>query len=89
MLHHLHLPAKRLLDPCDEAAFVVATISLDELESRKALLEGHEQELATMVILDVGLMNQNMQDWPICIDEQVPLAPLDFLPAVIASQPPF
>jgi hypothetical protein len=34
-------------------------------------------------------MNKHMQDEPVRVDEQVPLAPFDFLATVVASQPPF
>jgi len=36
------------------------------------------------VILDTGLVDKSMQDQPIRVDEQMPLAPIDFLAAVIA-----
>jgi hypothetical protein len=41
------------------------------------------------MILDVGFMHQHMQDHPIGIDEQVPLAPFDLFAAIVATKPPF
>lgn len=41
------------------------------------------------MILDIGLVNQRVQNQTEGIDEDVPLAPFDFLPAVIPTRPPF
>ena len=50
MLHNLNLPAKRRLDPLDEAALVVCSISPDELEPRKTALERSKQPSAAVII---------------------------------------
>ena len=47
------------------------------------------EEFATLLILDVGLMDHDFQDHAHRVDEDMPLAPLDFLAAVIAASPPF
>ena len=41
------------------------------------------------MILDIGLVDKGVHDQPIGIDEDMPLAPFDFLAAVIAASPPF
>ncbi len=89
MLDDLHLPAERFLDPLDKAAFLVCTVGPDEFKTGKAALERFQQKFAAMVILDVGLMDEDLQDQPIGIDEQMPLPPFDLLAAVIAAKPPF
>jgi hypothetical protein len=42
-----------------------------------------------MIILDVGLMNQNVDDESHRVHEQMPLATFDLFAAVIAAQPLF
>src|SRR5713101_2009104 len=89
MLHNLHLRAECLLDPLDEAAFLVRTVGPDQLESRKAAVERLQEVFSAFVILNTGLMHEHVQDHPRGIDEQMPLAPFHFLPAVIPASPPF
>ena len=84
MFDDLDLRAEYLLDPFDKTSFLVGTIGPDQLESGKETFERREQEFATRVILDTGLVDKSMQDQPIRVDEQMPLAPIDFLAAVIA-----
>ena len=89
MLHDLHLPAERFFHPRDEAAFLVRAVGPDQLESREAALQWLQEMLAALVILDIGLVDQYVQDQPQRIDEQMPLVPFHFLPAVVATITPF
>ncbi len=89
VLHRLHLPAERLLHPLNEATFLVRTVDPDQLESGKAASQRFQEEFAACVILDIGLMHQHVQDHARGIDEDMPLAPFDFLPTVIPARPPF
>ncbi len=89
VFNDLDLPAKRLLDPDNKAAFGISTIGPDQLETGKAILERFKQAFAPLVILDIGLMHQLMDDEPIGIYEDVPLAALDFFATVVAAPPPF
>lgn len=41
------------------------------------------------MVLEVGLMDQQMQNPPICINQQMTLATFYALAAVIAPKPPF
>jgi len=85
----LDLPVEYLLDPLDKTPFLVGTIGPDQLESGKETFERFQQEFPPIVILDMSLVDKSMQDQPIRVDEQMPLAPFDFLAAVIAASPPF
>ena len=85
----LDVPAQLRLDPLAEAFLLVAAIGPDQLEPWKDLFERREPEPAAAVILDVGFMNQHVQDQSHGIDQQVALAPLDLLAAIIAARPPF
>ena len=64
MFHDLDLPPQRRLDPLAEAFLLVSTIGPDQLETRKDLGERRKQAFAAAVVLDVGLMNQDLQDQP-------------------------
>jgi len=60
MFHDLDIPAERLLDPLEETAFLVGAIGPDQLESRQAAFEWLQEVFATLVILDVGLMDEHV-----------------------------
>lgn len=89
MFDDLDLPATCHLDEGSKAAFVVSAIGPNELETRKAARQRFEQEFPAIVILDVGFMHQHVYDQPIRVDEDMPFAPLYFLPTVISAYPPF
>lgn len=61
VLHHLDLPIKLRFDPLHEVAFLVRAIHPDELETGEAGLECRQQEFAALVVLDIGFMDQDMQ----------------------------
>jgi hypothetical protein len=67
----LDVPAQLRLDPLAEAFLLVAAIGPDQLEPWKGLFERREPEPAAAVILDVGFMNQHVQDQSHGIDQQV------------------
>jgi len=79
MFDDLDIPSQPRLDPLVEAFLLVAAIGPNQLETRKVLGERREQTFAAAVVLDVGLMNQDLQDQPIRIDQQVALAAFDLL----------
>ena len=79
MVHNLDVPSQLRLDPLAEAFLLVAAIGPDQLEPWKGLFERREPEPAAAVILDVGFMNQHVQDQSHGIDQPVALAPLDLL----------
>ena len=79
MFHDLDLPPQLRLDPLAEAFLLVCAIGPDQLQTRKAPLERRKQELATASVLNVSFMHQHLQDQPIRVDEQMPLASLDLL----------
>ena len=89
MFHNLDVPSQLRLDPLAEAFLLVCAIRPDQLETRKDPFERCKQALAAAVVLDVGFMHEYMQDQPIGIDQQVALAPLDLLAAIVTASPPF
>jgi hypothetical protein len=89
MLHDLDLSAEGGFDPLAEAAFLVSAIGPDELHPREAISQRSQQQFATVVILDVGLMHQHVQQEPVGIDEQMALAPFHPFAAVVAARPPY
>ena len=89
MFDDLHRRAQRRFDPLDEAALLVGTLSPDELETGQAARKRSQQEFATGVILEVGLMHQHVHDPPSGIHEQMARASLHLFSAIIAAKPPF
>src|SRR5712692_4311458 len=87
MFHDLDLPAQRRLDPLVEALLLVSTVGPDQLQTRKDPSERRKQAFAAAVVLDVGLVYQNLQDQPIRIDQQVALAAFDFFASIVATNP--
>ena len=69
-----------------------ATISLvhpQHPQVGKLRLRCIHYEAATFTIIDIGGMHHHFQYQPIGIDEEVALAPRNFLLSVQAAQPPF
>ena len=89
MGHNLDDAAQFGLDPCREVEALVAAIGPDQLEPGKDPFEGSQQQFAALLVLDVGFMHELVQDQAVGIDEDVALAALDLLAAVIAAPPPF
>lgn len=89
MLHNVHGPAKLLLDPFDEPTLLVGAVSPDQLEAPKAVSQRFQQQFATLMVLQVGLMDQQMQNPSVRINQQMTLATFYALAAVIATKPPF
>ncbi len=69
--------------------FLVRTVDPDQLESGKAASQRFQEEFAACRILDLGLLDQHLQDQARGIHEEMPLAPFHFLAAVIPASPPF
>ena len=89
MFHDLDLPAKRCLDPLTEAFLLVSAIGPDQRQTREASSQRSQLLLAPTSVLDLGFLHQYVQDHPSGVDEQMPLAPFDFLAAIEAADPPF
>jgi hypothetical protein len=68
MLHNFHNPAKLLFDPFDETALLVGAVSPDQTQARKAVHQRLQEEFATLMVLEVGLMDKQMQNPPIRIN---------------------
>jgi hypothetical protein len=79
MFHDLDLPPERRLDPLVEAFFLVAASGPDQLQARQGLVERRKQAFAATLVLDVGFMDEHVQDQPIGIDQHVALAAFDLL----------
>ncbi len=89
MFHNLDFPSERRLDPLVKALLLVCTIGPDQLKTRKDPFERCKQVFAAAVVLDVGFMDKQVQNQPIGIDEQVPLASFDLFAPIVAAKPPF
>jgi hypothetical protein len=89
MLDDLYLPAEGFLDPLHKATLVVRTVRPDQLEARKAALKRLQEVFAARMILDVGLVDKDVQNQPIGVDEQMPLATFDLFAPIVAAKPPF
>jgi len=89
MVHNLDVPSQLRLDPLAEAFLLVAAIRPDQLQTRKDPFERRKQVFAAAVVLDVGFMDERMQDQPSGIDQQVALAAFDLFAPIVAASPPF
>ena len=89
MGHNLDGPAQFGLDPLGKAAALVATMRPDQVEPGKDPAQRSQQHFAALLVLDVGFMHQHLQDQASGLDQDVTLAPLDLLAAVVAAPPPF
>lgn len=89
MLDNLDVPPQRGFDPLNEATLLVAAIGPDEFESRKAALQRSEQQSAAVVILDTGLMDEDLQDQAIRVDKQMTLTALDLFATIVTASPLF
>ncbi len=89
MLDDLHLPTEPLLHPSYEIALLVGAIHPDQLEARKAVFERGKQVFATVVVLNTGLVHQEVHDQAVGIDEQMALAAFDLFAPVVTARPPF
>src|SRR2546425_10036639 len=87
MLHNLDLPSQCRLHPLVEAFFLVSTIGPDQLETWQDPAERRKQAFAAAVVLDIGLMNQDLQDQPVGINQQVALAAFDLFASIVATNP--
>jgi len=87
-LYNLQHPTAYGLRPFDEFTRI-PSVCPNELQSRVLPTEFAKHELGTVAILNVGSMDDHGQDQAQGIDDQVPLAPLDFLARVVPSRPPF
>jgi hypothetical protein len=70
----LDLPARRRLDPLDEAAFGVPALGPDPLEPREAAPARSEQPFAAVLLLETGLLDEDRQDQPGGVNEHMALA---------------
>jgi hypothetical protein len=88
MLDNFSLPAASLLHPSYNIPFLVRAVHPDELETGKALSERQEQVFAALMVLNTGLMDELVEDQPLRLDQQVPLAAFDLFAPVVAAPPP-
>src|SRR5215469_13205090 len=89
MLDDLHVPPKVLFDPYLKVTLLVGAIGPDQTQTRKRSLQRLQQKFASLMILDVGLMNQQVQQEAIGINQHMPLAAFHPLATIVAATPPF
>jgi hypothetical protein len=75
-----------VFDPLHELSGVPA-VSPNEGEAREPALDGRQDELGAITVLDMGAMNHNQQQEAKCIDQDVTFAPVDLFPGIIPAFP--
>ncbi len=89
MLDDLDVPPEALFDPGLKVALLVGAIGPDQLQMGEHSLQWLQQKFASLMILDVGLMDQQMQQETIGIHQHMPDASFHPLATIIATLPPF
>jgi hypothetical protein len=89
MFNDLDLPAQRRLDPRAFAFLLVSTLGPDQFQTRKNPFERRKEEFAAARVLDGGCMDEDVQDQPKGIDQQMALAAFHLFSAIRAARPPF
>jgi hypothetical protein len=67
----------------------IGLVGPDGPQSRTLVPQDHEQALGAIAVLHIGGRNDDGQDQPEGIDENVPLAPFDLLVDIETAAPPF
>ena len=84
---------KNLGQSVGELRSLIAAIGEQFLQKRKHPEQGGHDENAAIAILNVGRMNNGMEQEAYCIDENMPLLALDFLARIVTrrinADPPF
>jgi hypothetical protein len=75
-------------DPREKLAGV-ASIGPDTAQAQERVREHAKQQLRAIAILDIGGVNDDGDQQPERVDEQVPLASTDFLARIVTARPPF
>lgn len=72
---------------------LISTVGKEFLQKRKAAEQGPKDQSAAIAVLDIGRMNNCVEQEPYRIDKDVALLALDFLARVVArwidAGPPF
>lgn len=74
--------------PVDELTCISA-ISPDPAQAGEATFQERQDQAGAIPVLDVRRMDDDSQDQPERVDDNVPLAAVDLLARVIAARPPF
>lgn len=72
---------KTLAHPSDERAAIAAIRPEFGQMPSGVGAEFAEDQLGTIPVLDIGGMDDDLEEMTLCIDDNMPLAPADFLPA--------
>ncbi len=86
--HDFEVDARPVARAVDALAGVAA-VGPDLLERRVLGAREFDDVRAAVAVLDVGRVNQDGAGQAACVDDQMALAPLDFLAGVVAERPPF
>lgn len=87
-LHDLQSPLPKVFRPIHQLPRI-STVGPDPLETGKAAGQFLQNQLGSVSILDIRRMNHAVQDQPERVNDDVPLAPLDFLARIVPSGAPF
>src|SRR5438876_10707778 len=83
MADYHDLPAHVLFDP-DAACPGVAIVDPDQADAWEATFDRLQQEFHPLAVLDISSMHDHLEQQPHRADEQVPFAPRELLPPIIA-----
>jgi len=86
--HNLQNPLTEFLRPFHQLSGIPA-VCPDLLQARKTLDDPLQHQPRPVTILDIGRVDHAFKDQTQSIDNNMPLAPLDFLPRIVASGAPF
>jgi hypothetical protein len=86
-LHPKTAAGPQTFDPGNELSGVAA-ICPDEPQSHHGLFEERENEFGSIAILNVRRVNNDRDQQPKRIDEQVPLATIDLFARIVSVRPP-
>lgn len=79
--------------PLGEDGSLIAAVGEQFSQKRIAPEQRLEDQNAAVTVLDIGRMNQRVQQQPYCIDEDMPLLAFDLFPRIIPARvnaaPPF
>lgn len=88
LAHHLDVPTQRLGDP-PHAWPLVGRIDPDLSQPREPVPEACQEQFGPVPIRHMGWMDQDRQQQTRGVDEDVALAPIYLLAAVVPPDPPF
>lgn len=86
--HEFDWEAQSAFDVLRQTFAAICRVRKDRSELLQLLLQSIKHQTSAVLVLLVGSMNRDRQHQPQCIDDQMPLASVDFLSAVVSALGP-